>query len=567
MKVSVLMPVYNTEEKFLREAIESILNQTFVDFEFIIINDGSTNNAKEVILSYSDSRIKYYEQENKGLIVTLNYGLTLCKGQYIARMDSDDISYPDRFQQQIEILDKNPQIGVVGALLRTIPYGELLNYKEKPKYLDILKGCQLGHPVVMIRKSILDKFDLKYENFKHAEDYDLWSRIIKYTQIYNIQDVLLDYRIHPSAVSIKYADIQKTTDRVIKMNMLDFLTDDTKLKNNIMHLIKLDGSKEKVNILKQLFSIENEHKNNKKYKVLTILGIKIKFKIKNLHNSLLQVRKISLSDFQILKELDRLGEFSYIPNSGNMGDMLIASATMQWLDNNSLKWNRLSKGEIPENLVYGGGGAWTKEWINDLSPIMDLMKKCKRVVILPSSFDNVPEFIDILDERFVVFCREEKSFNYLKSQNTEAKILLDHDMALRLLKVPDKSKNINKKLKRKANKLNRKLLNLPKDINLFRLDNESKYKFKSDFDLSDALGWFSCYETRETIDFVAYQMLRSVELFTSIRTDRLHVGIAGILTGKEVKLYDNSYGKVKNVYYNSLRNLPYVEYKEGDLIE
>ena len=117
-KVSVLMPVYNTKEEYLREAIESILNQTFTDFEFIIINDGSTNNAEEVIKSYKDSRIKYYRQENHGLIYTLNYGLSLCNGEYIARMDSDDISLPFRFEKQIEVLDKNPNIGIVGGLIK-----------------------------------------------------------------------------------------------------------------------------------------------------------------------------------------------------------------------------------------------------------------------------------------------------------------------------------------------------------------------------------------------------------------------------------------------------------------
>src|SRR5574344_639787 len=111
-KISVVMPVYNTDETFLRESIESILNQSFKDFEFIIINDGSTNNAEDVILSYKDERIRYYKNDiNLKLIKTLNRGLLLAEGEYIARMDSDDISLPTRFQTQVEFLGKNPNIG------------------------------------------------------------------------------------------------------------------------------------------------------------------------------------------------------------------------------------------------------------------------------------------------------------------------------------------------------------------------------------------------------------------------------------------------------------------------
>ena len=104
--ISVLMPVYNTKEEFLRTAIESILNQTFSNFEFIIINDGSTNNAEDVILSYKDDRIIYLKQENQGIVAALNNGWDRAKGEYIARMDSDDISFPDRFEKQIEYLEK-----------------------------------------------------------------------------------------------------------------------------------------------------------------------------------------------------------------------------------------------------------------------------------------------------------------------------------------------------------------------------------------------------------------------------------------------------------------------------
>ena len=109
------MPVYNTKEEYLREAIESILNQTFTDFEFIIVNDGSTNNAEDVILSYKDERIVYIKQENQGVSIASNNGWNKAKGEYIARMDSDDVSFPDRLEKQIQFLEDNPEYSLVGG--------------------------------------------------------------------------------------------------------------------------------------------------------------------------------------------------------------------------------------------------------------------------------------------------------------------------------------------------------------------------------------------------------------------------------------------------------------------
>ena len=113
--VTVLMPVYNGE-MYLREAIDSILHQTFTDFEFLIINDGSTDNSETIILSYDDSRIRYEKNDsNLKLIATLNKGIELAKGKYIVRMDADDISIPDRIEKQVAFLEKNPDVGICGS--------------------------------------------------------------------------------------------------------------------------------------------------------------------------------------------------------------------------------------------------------------------------------------------------------------------------------------------------------------------------------------------------------------------------------------------------------------------
>lgn len=123
------MPVYNAQE-YIREAIDSILNQTFSDFEFIIINDGSTDNSVEIIKNYNDPRIVLVDNtENKGLVSVLNQGLQLAQGEYIARMDADDISLPNRFMEQVNYLDKHPQVGILGAWFHI--FGDKINRIEK----------------------------------------------------------------------------------------------------------------------------------------------------------------------------------------------------------------------------------------------------------------------------------------------------------------------------------------------------------------------------------------------------------------------------------------------------
>ena len=211
--LSVLMPVFNAE-KYLQEAIESILNQTFVDFEFIIINDGSTDGSKNIILSCSDSRIRYVENEtNLGLIPTLNKGLGLCSGKYIARMDADDISLPDRLERQYRFMEKHPDIGVCGTWAKVIDAhntvkGKIVN-QTHPLFVSIhlLFSVPLAHPSCFIRTAILPKHP--YREVPAAEDYDLWCRLNEGTRMANIPAFLLHYRWHESNVSNEQKQMQE----------------------------------------------------------------------------------------------------------------------------------------------------------------------------------------------------------------------------------------------------------------------------------------------------------------------------------------------------------------------
>jgi glycosyltransferase involved in cell wall biosynthesis len=218
--VTILMAVYNGE-KYLREAIESMLNQTYTNFEFLIINDGSIDATEEIILSYKDERIRYIKNEqNLKLIASLNKGLDLANGKYIARMDADDFSLPVRLEKQVEYLEKNPEIGVLGRWVEIIGKEEPMIIQHKTNFYDIrvelLFYNYLCHPSVMLNNVILKKHQLKYPNFLHAEDYGLWIQVAKYGKIEIIPELLLKYREHGENISLTLKEEQKTQDSTIR---------------------------------------------------------------------------------------------------------------------------------------------------------------------------------------------------------------------------------------------------------------------------------------------------------------------------------------------------------------
>ena len=224
--ISVLMAVYNGE-KYLREAIDSILNQTYTNFEFLIVNDGSIDLTEDIILSYSDNRIRYIKNEtNLKLIASLNKGLDLAIGKYIARMDADDISLPERLEKQVDFMERNQEIGVLGTSVKTI--GLENNYEVKFEKghdairLKLLFNNYLHHPTVMLRKTILDNFNLKYPDVLHAEDYALWIEMTKYTRIEILSDVLLLYRIHGENISQIHSDFQNQQTSLLRKSQLEF---------------------------------------------------------------------------------------------------------------------------------------------------------------------------------------------------------------------------------------------------------------------------------------------------------------------------------------------------------
>lgn len=199
------MSVYNSE-KYLTKAIKSILKQTFTDFEFLIINDGSTDSSRDIITSYTDSRIRLIDNEsNIGLTKSLNKGIDLAQGKYIARMDADDISMPKRFEKQIAFMEKHPNIGVCGGWCSLIneknirPYGLWKTYESNDEIKSgLIFNTQFSHSTILIRKQQIDKYNLRYdENMYYAQDYAFSiDCALKKVESYNIQEILAKYRTY-----------------------------------------------------------------------------------------------------------------------------------------------------------------------------------------------------------------------------------------------------------------------------------------------------------------------------------------------------------------------------------
>ena len=208
------MSVYNGE-KYLGEAIESILNQTYGNFEFIIINDGSRDKTQGIIDSYNDKRIKRIKnEENIGLVRSLNIGLRLVKGEFVARMDADDISYPERFEKQVRFLSDNEEVGVLGSAMENVDSkGNHLFFKHFPIshptiFWQLFFENSVFHPTIMMRNSVIQKIGGYNEKFKHIEDTELWGRLIHETKFANLNDALLKRRVHIGSISSTQSKVQ-----------------------------------------------------------------------------------------------------------------------------------------------------------------------------------------------------------------------------------------------------------------------------------------------------------------------------------------------------------------------
>lgn len=243
MKVTVLMSVFDGRE-YLTDAIDSILAQTFTDFEFLIVNDASTDDSVEIIKSYTDPRIRLIHNSRRiGLAASLNKGLRSARGEYIARMDCDDISANERLAMQVDLLDSHREIGVCGTWIKFIgeKSGKIFRYYPDPglNKSTLLFDPPVAHPSVMFRKSAFFDNDLYYdESFEYAQDYDLWFRASMHMEFSNIPKVLVLYRMHSKQTgSLSFEKQQLYAGKVRKAQLLFLGIDPTEEEFRIHQFI------------------------------------------------------------------------------------------------------------------------------------------------------------------------------------------------------------------------------------------------------------------------------------------------------------------------------------------
>jgi len=239
-QLTVLLAVYNGAA-YLCEAIESILQQTFSDFEFLIIDDCSTDSSIEIVNGFNDKRIQLIcNAENIGLAASLNKGIGLSKCNYIARMDADDISDLRRLAVQFDFMKAHPEVGVCGTWVKTFGEGEVLEWQYAANSDDIkcslLFECPLAHPSVMLRRDVLLDNDIGYdENLKVAQDYDLWVRLSDITKFANIPSILYHYRLHAHQAGKLKALEQSRLSMAIRNRLLSRFTSELTQADLIIH--------------------------------------------------------------------------------------------------------------------------------------------------------------------------------------------------------------------------------------------------------------------------------------------------------------------------------------------
>lgn len=271
--VTVLLPVYNGE-KYLSEAIESILNQTFTNFEFLIINDGSADRTEEIILGYTDPRINYVKNEqNIKLIATLNKGLALAKGKYIVRFDADDIAMPNRIEKQVAFMESNPDIGICGSGVYSMIDDRVVIYPETDEQirLRMLMANPFSHPTMIIRREVIEQSGLKFEpQYLHIEDYAFWYHMSQHCKTHNLPEPLIKYRVHENQVSSQYQEIQREQDKVVRAEIFSGLINKDKITPELYHfysfqpvrLIDADEFEKLAYAINNLVSLKKDYYND-----------------------------------------------------------------------------------------------------------------------------------------------------------------------------------------------------------------------------------------------------------------------------------------------------------------
>lgn len=295
--ISVIMPVFNSG-KYVKDAIQSILDQSYSDFEFIIINDGSTDESLEIIKSFSDKRIKILNNaSNTGNYPSRNRGLRIAKGKYICVMDADDIAFPNRLERQFIFMEENSDIGLAGSGFRYFGKEQDIfreNEFEKIKVSLLRNNCFI-HPTLIMRHEFLKKYNLRYnEKYYYSADYDLIVRAVRFFPVTNITEILLHYRLHENQITVKSRQKQMKYADEIAIEQLRYIGVDPdevemRLHTHLLKGISIEYSKKQA-LYNWIGKMISANQNSKYYK---------KDELESFFNSLLSMQSFCMETTKI----------------------------------------------------------------------------------------------------------------------------------------------------------------------------------------------------------------------------------------------------------------------------
>lgn len=275
--ISALLPVYNSTD-WLKKSIDSILNQTHSNIQLVIIDDGSTVDVKQLVNSFNDARIEYYRKEHSGLADSLNFGISKCKSEYIARIDADDFCVPERFEKQLKFMKENPGFGICGSNFKVINAdNELIMNVEYPEdnYTisdQMERKCCVSHPTIMMRKSVINSAGGYNPRRLLIEDWELFLKLIGKTKFYNIQEYFTFVRHHSRNMTTPSPEFKKNNDEVIfnhNRYIIENSSDNSKIAKayfNIgYHHYYQDEIKDSLKYFKKAYTLEKENIPYKRY--------------------------------------------------------------------------------------------------------------------------------------------------------------------------------------------------------------------------------------------------------------------------------------------------------------
>lgn len=656
-KVSVIIPVYNVE-KYLRQCLDSVVNQTLKDIEIICVNDGSIDESPEILKEYKekDKRVVIINQSNKGLSAARNAGLKVAKASYIGFVDSDDWIDKTTYENAVNIISADDEIDLVCWGANVFSESGTINCQSSQNYHNIkVLGKQLLTDNVCLnttvtvwnklyKREIIQKEHLFFEDSLLFEDNPFfWNYVCNCKYGYYMDKYLYNYLKRDNSITGVSTKKKSTKlyDRLIGFERIYGYYENKNLvsiKKDLLNTIfkrayvnELENSAYPQKVIKKASQIEKKYKEikkitpsklenilsiknsgDKKHKIISILGVKLK--LKNKHSPVVKLisddtffeeiiygitaqnssksfskKYNSFPNEEIVKTINELKEFYFYPNVGNLGDVIIAESEYQMLNNLQINYTILnaysSINQLPQkfNLVYGGGGLFVKYWNYQKAKDIFLNPHLEKAVILPSSFWECDDLLEILDERFTVFCREEKSYKYCCSKNKKAHFILANDMAFSISFVkknnqcyqvqPNNIFNIKslytgsfQSYSRVRKHIVEALIHNTQILNTglrlgYCLRSDVEKLFETTELKSIDLSHFATSPCTDkgVVRILSDLFIRAINTFDIVVTDRLHIGIISALLGKQVVLLDNTYGKLSEVYKYSMSHMDNVK--------